>query len=79
MHTNFLLVPLLSLSTCVAPALSKRDFIPPEPYIDSEDVSASTNLQKRNVGGVRLSDGKDFSGHVWYGVVPLAECIALNS
>lgn len=50
-------------------------FKSPGPY---EFIDIDTSLHKRNVGGVRLSDGKNFTGHVWYGIWPLNECVSLN-
>lgn len=79
MHGNFLLINLLTLSTSIFSAPGKRGFQPPTPYNYINADSTSTGLQKRNVGGVRLSDGADFTGNVWYGIMPLADCIALNS
>jgi hypothetical protein len=37
------------------------------------------DLEKRTVGGVRLSSGPNFTGQVWYGVYPLNQCIGLGS
>jgi hypothetical protein len=43
-------------------------------------ASTSVNpLQKRNIGGIRLCDQPNWAGNCWYGVVPLNDCIALNS
>ena len=47
----------------------------PTPYNFNDSRSL---VDKRNVGGVRLSDGLNFTGHVWYGVWPLNECISLG-
>ena len=41
-------------------------------------ISASP-LQKRNIGGIRLCDQANWAGNCWYGIVPLNDCIALNS
>ncbi|KAM0710674.1 hypothetical protein Q7P35_001412 [Cladosporium inversicolor] len=40
---------------------------------------ASPLITKRNIGGIRLCDQTNWTGNCWYGVVPLNECIALNS
>ena len=47
----------------------------PAPY---NFIAEDSSLEKRNIGGVRLSDGADFTGHVWYGIWQLNECISLN-
>jgi hypothetical protein len=36
-------------------------------------------LTKRNIGGIRLCDQTNWAGNCWYGIVPLNDCIALNS
>jgi hypothetical protein len=36
-------------------------------------------LAKRNIGGIRLCDQTNWAGNCWYGIVPLNDCIALNS
>ena len=41
--------------------------------------TSGTPLQKRNIGGIRLCDQTNWGGNCWYGIVPLNECIALNS
>lgn len=56
------------------------DLLPlPKPLPGAETSPATSLLQKRNIGGVRLSTGAGFTGDVWYGIMPLATCIALNS
>jgi hypothetical protein len=42
-------------------------------------VTSANPLTKRNIGGIRLCDQTNWAGNCWYGVVPLNECIALNS
>lgn len=42
-------------------------------------TTSASPLQKRNVGGIRLCDQVNWAGNCWYGIVPLNECIALNS
>lgn len=76
-----LLLLALATSTLAAPT-TKHHPTPPTPYNYIAQTKASgiaTHLAKRTSGGVTLSDGVDFTGDVWYGVLPLAECIALNS
>jgi hypothetical protein len=42
-------------------------------------MTTATPLTKRNLGGVRLCDQANWGGNCWYGIVPLNDCIALNS
>ena len=42
-------------------------------------TTSATPLAKRNIGGIRLCDQINWGGNCWYGIVPLNECIALNS
>jgi len=42
-------------------------------------TTSANPLVKRNIGGIRLCDQINWAGNCWYGVVPLNECIALNS
>ncbi|KAK4996853.1 hypothetical protein LTR66_003508, partial [Elasticomyces elasticus] len=35
-------------------------------------------LEKRNLDGVRLCTGRDWSGSCWYGVYPINTCIFLG-
>jgi hypothetical protein len=42
-------------------------------------TTTATPLTKRNLGGVRLCDQPNWGGNCWYGIVPLNDCIALNS
>jgi hypothetical protein len=42
-------------------------------------ATSANPLQKRNIGGIRLCDQPNWGGNCWYGVVPLNDCIALNS
>lgn len=72
-------------SDLVAPAIYTEqnmtsDLLPlPKPHPGAETSPAHSLLQKRNIGGVRLSTGAAFTGDVWYGIMPLTTCIALNS
>jgi hypothetical protein len=63
----------------LAIALPAPAFMGPAPvnFIDKE-ASKDVSIEKRNLGGVRLSDGANFTGHVWYGIYPINECIGLN-
>jgi hypothetical protein len=47
--------------------------------ITTTTTTTATPLTKRNIGGVRLCDQANWGGNCWYGVVPLNDCIALNS
>ena len=68
---------LISLASALPAPVS--DFTGPAPYnFISDSSSKNSGLEKRNLGGVRLSDGANFTGHVWYGIYPLNECIGLN-
>jgi hypothetical protein len=62
-----------------AAALPAPTFVGPAPvnFIEGTE-STGSNMAKRTRGGVRISDGKNFTGHPWYGVYPINECIALN-
>jgi hypothetical protein len=64
----------------LAIALPTTNFLNPAPYnfIDDKPESTSSTVSKRNIGGVRLSDEPNFTGHVWYGIYPLNECIGLG-
>ncbi|KAM0713793.1 hypothetical protein Q7P37_010755 [Cladosporium fusiforme] len=42
-------------------------------------TTTASPLEKRNLGGVRLCDQPNWGGNCWYGIMPLDECIALNS
>lgn len=42
-------------------------------------ATSANPLQKRNIGGIRLCNQPNWGGNCWYGVVPLNDCIALNS
>ena len=42
-------------------------------------MTSASPLTKRNLGGVRLCDQANWGGNCWYGIMPLNECIALNS
>ena len=80
-----------TLATLAAPApapAAEASFNAPAPYdfislaaagknIPS-DFTTTTGLAKRNLGGVRMSDGANFTGHVWYGAFPLNTCIDLR-
>ena len=84
--TNLILALLaLTLTTRAAPApeVAAVDFNPPAPY-DFISLTAagkiapaaltdanSNTVVKRNLGGVRMSDGKDFTGHVWVSLASL--------
>lgn len=63
----------------LAMAIPAPKFLGPAPvnFIDKTE-KADSSVAKRALGGVRLSDGKNFTGHVWYGVYALNDCIALN-
>jgi hypothetical protein len=64
----------------LAIAFPTTNFANPAPYnfIDDKTESTSSTISKRNIGGVRLSDGANFTEHVWYGIYPLNECIGLG-
>ena len=66
---------LISLAT----ALPAPNFVGPAPvnFIDEKE-STGSSMGKRALGGVRVSDGKNFTGHPWYGVYAINDCIALN-
>lgn len=36
-------------------------------------------IVQRNIGGIRVCTGANFTGDCWYGVEPLNSCISLNS
>ncbi len=83
MQLQSILAPLLSLLALTAAApTSSPSFGEPAPFSfigDSPSIAGKASaLSKRNIGGVRLADGKDFSGHVWYGIYPLNQCINLG-
>lgn len=42
-------------------------------------TTTASPLQRRNIGGVRLCDQVNWGGNCWYGILPLNQCIALNS
>lgn len=69
---SIIITALISL----AMAIPAPKFQGPAPvnFIDKTESS----VEKRALGGVRLADGKNFTGHVWYGVYALNDCIALN-
>ena len=70
-----IIATLISLAvTLPAPA-----FMGPAPLnFIYKETSKGASIEKRTLGGVRLSDGANFTGHVWYGVYPINECIGLN-
>lgn len=77
-------------SPAPAPAAGAATFNDPAPYDfisltaagkiapDSLTDGTSSDLSKRNLGGVRMSDGANFTGHVWYGIYPLNTCVDLR-
>ena len=51
----------------------------PNPFdLSAEHDWTTPKINKRNAGGVRLSDEENFAGHVWYGVWPEETCIGLG-
>lgn len=73
------LLPLLPLTVLSAPTA----LAPPSPFtLDATARTAGDNdpkrLIKRNVGGVRLCTGSDWTGWCDYVIWPLNECISLN-
>lgn len=42
------------------------------------EAHINEELVKREVGGVRMTTGVDFTGQEWYGVWDLYSCVALN-
>lgn len=81
-----LLLTLLTIITLTlsAPAPAAAAFRVPAPFdfislaAAGKTANLPTNFNKRNVGGVRMSDVPDFTGHVWYGIYPLNTCIDLR-
>ena len=70
---------LLILASLVSLAITAPTFQHPTPYdLIADGSTTQPSITKRIVGGVRLSDGANFTGHVWYGVYPLNHCIGLN-
>ena len=66
----------LAISSLAAPTAPHAPA--PFEYIGAKRSSIGTTLAKRNVGGVRLCTGTDWSGTCAYVIWPLNECIALN-
>ncbi|KAK3705024.1 hypothetical protein LTR37_013541 [Vermiconidia calcicola] len=76
MHSTTLITAIFSLATFISAApTTSSSFKAPAPFAVIDETS---QLSKRNIGGVRLSDGANFTGHVWYGIYPLNDCIGLN-
>ena len=84
------LLALATTSTLAAPApapaaaVADANFQNPAPFDFISLAAAGKNVAanamvKRNIGGVRMSDGAGFTGHVWYGIYPLNTCIDLRS
>ena len=70
---------IMAFLISLAAALPAPTLIGPAPvnFIDEKE-STGSSIQQRTLGGVRVSDGKNFTGHPWYGVYPINECIALH-
>ena len=77
MRFSLFLSTALSLATGILAAPTAPQAPAPFEYIAAE-TSSSTTLTKRNVGGVRLCTGINWSGTCDYVIWPLNECISLN-
>lgn len=74
---------LMATSTFAAPTPSPLNSPAPFDFISLTaagklSTPGTSQLTKRNIGGVRMSDGADFTGTVWYGIYPLNTCIDLR-
>ena len=65
------------ITLCVARPAPTLQGPAPVNLIDKAEKSDAT-IEKRELGGVRLSNGKNFTGSPWYGVYAINDCIALN-
>ena len=80
MQPQSLLASIFAIAACAAAAPTTPAFQEPAPFELIAASSSNTDaLSKRNIGGVRLSDGINFTGHVWYGIFPLDQCINLGA
>ncbi|KAK5122592.1 hypothetical protein LTR85_003855 [Meristemomyces frigidus] len=77
MHSLHLTALLLSLATSISAVPTAVQAPTPFQFIVAESSSSST-FSKRNVGGVRLCTGTDWTGYCDYVIWPLNECINLN-
>lgn len=74
MRFTLLTTTLLSLATSIVALPTSVQYPAPFEFI-AADASA---ISKRNIGGVRLCTGADWTGFCDYVIWPLNECIALN-
>ena len=79
MHLQALLATLVSLAVITTSTPTPKFKLPaPLDLVPTVHKPNSNALEKRTLGGVRLSDGANFTDHVWYGVYPLNDCIDLG-
>jgi len=74
MHASILPLALLAGMVAAVPT----PLSPPQPFKLIAAESTDNTLAKRNVGGVRLCTGADWTGECWYGIYTLDVCINLN-
>ncbi|KAK4545343.1 hypothetical protein LTR36_003523 [Oleoguttula mirabilis] len=77
MRFSLLAANLLSSATIISAVPTSVQAPTPFEYI-AADSPASSTLSKRNVGGVRLCTGIDWTGYCDYVIWPLNECINLR-
>ena len=79
MRLSLLASALLSLTISLVSAAPTAIQAPvPFEFIAKDSSSSSSRLSKRNVGGVRLCTGSEWTGTCDYVIWPLDECVALN-
>ena len=82
LFTTSTLLALMATAITATPVPGKELATPAPFYLETLikagfKVPQAANA-KRNLGGVRLSTGKGFTGSVWYGIWPLNTCIGLG-
>ena len=78
MRFSLFLSVALSLATGSLTAPTAPQAPAPFEFIAAKSSSTKTTLTKRNIGGVRLCTGVNWSGICDYVIWPLNECISLN-